>query len=39
MEDGKLTWLSPKEENQVLERAQTASAAVAERADLQMAGS
>jgi hypothetical protein len=39
MEDGKLTWLSLKEENQILEEAQTASAAVAERAGLQMPGS
>ncbi|MFP6869523.1 MAG: amidohydrolase [Nitrospinota bacterium] len=39
MEDGKLTWLSPKEEKQVLERAQTASTAVAGRAGLQMPGS
>jgi 5-methylthioadenosine/S-adenosylhomocysteine deaminase len=38
MEDGQLTWLSPKEEKQVLESAQTASAAVAERAGLQMPG-
>ena len=39
MEDGKLTWLSPKEEKQVLERAQTASTAVAGRAGLRMPGS
>jgi atrazine chlorohydrolase/5-methylthioadenosine/S-adenosylhomocysteine deaminase/melamine deaminase len=36
MEDGKLTWLNSNEEKQVLEAAQDASAAVAERAELQI---